>query len=156
MSWYKCTDCGHIFEDGEEKVTTEYLGECFGFPAYDEFSSCPSCGGDYDKAEKCEKCGGVFFCDELTDGLCNECLNVLAMEYKYDIAKCYALSKESGEKENISIDPFLASMFTEEEINEVLYRELAVASSIKPVDCTPFIESDRYWFNEQIVKEVKK
>lgn len=157
MSWYKCNDCGHVFEDGEFAVKSEYMGECFGFPTYDTFLYCPSCGGDgWETAGHCAKCRGVFLEDELTEGLCAECLNEIAMEYKYDIAKCYALSQASGEKESVSIDSFLACMFTTDQINEVLYRELAVASAIKPVSCEPFIESDKYWFYERIAEEVKK
>ena len=157
MSWYKCNDCGHIFEDGEFVVKSEYMGECWGIPAYDEFCYCPSCGGDgWEEAGHCAKCHGIFLGDELTEGLCDECLREIAMAYKYDIAKCYALSKASGEKESVSIDPFLACMFTAEQINEVLYRELAIASAVKPVDCTPFIEADRYWFDERIAEEVKE
>ena len=157
MSWYKCNDCGHIFEDGEFIVKSEYVGECWGTPAYDERSYCPSCGGDaWEEAGHCAKCRGVFLDDELTEGLCSECLNEIAMEYKYDIAKCYALSQSSGEKESVSINPFLSCMFTNEQINEVLYRELVVASAIKPVSCEPFIESDKHWFYERIAEEVKK
>ena len=157
MSWYKCNDCGHVFEDGEFVIKSEYMGECCGTPAYDTFRYCPSCGGDgWEEAGHCAKCRGVFLDDELTEGLCDECLKEISMDYKYDIARCYALSQESGEKESVSIDPFLACMFTTEQINEILYRELAVASAIKPVNCEPFIESDKYWFYEHIAKEVKK
>lgn len=157
MSWYKCNDCGHIFEDGEFYVQSEYMGECWGAPAYKDFSYCPSCGGDgWEEAESCSRCNGVFLEDELTDGICDECLNEIAMSYKYDIAKCYAFSQKECFKYPVEIDCFLSCMFTPEEINEVLYRELAIASSIKPVDCTPFIEADRYLFNEHIAREVKK
>jgi hypothetical protein len=66
------------------------------------------------------------------------------------------LSQKSGETDSVSVDWFLSCMFTTEQINEILYRELAIAASVKPVDCTPFIEDDRYWFNERIAEEVKK
>jgi hypothetical protein len=154
MSWYKCNDCGHIFEEGEAGYYSEYMGECHGSPAYEEFSCCPSCGGEYEEAQSCKICGGVFLYDEMSEGLCKECLNNLVADYKYDIKKCYSLSQKNEAKSKVEIDNFLACMFTEKEINEVLYRELVVASSIKPVDCTPFIEEDRYWFDERIAEEV--
>ena len=156
MSWYKCNDCGHIFEDGEASCYSEYMGECHGSPAYDSFSCCPCCGGDYETAKTCEVCGGVFLYDEMTDGVCDECLKEAAMKYKYDIAKCFSLSKSVKATYSVSIDWFLSCMFTPEQINEILYRELVVASSLKPVDCTPFIDDDRSWFNECIAEEVKK
>jgi hypothetical protein len=109
--------------------------------------------GDY---QKCVICEDVFEYDEITDGVCNECLKELVARYKYDIAKCYDLSKKNAEKHSVDIDYFLSCMFTEEQINEVLYRELAVASAIMPVDCTNFIEADRYWFDERVIEEVKK
>ena len=157
MSWYKCNDCGHIFEDGEFFIDRQYVGECWGTPAYRDFRLCPSCRGEnWEEAGHCAKCFGIFLDDELTEGLCSECLNEITMEYKYDIAKCYDLSQKTGEKQQVNIDPFLADMFSAEQINEILYRELAIASSVKPVDCTPFIESDKYWFYERIAEEVKE
>lgn len=156
MSWYKCNECGHIFEDGEFYVQSEYMGECWGTPAYDTFRYCPSCGGDeWEEAGHCAKCHGIFLDDEMTEGLCEECLSDIAVSYKYDLAKCFALSQKSGEKQPVDIDYFLSCMFTPEQINEVLYRELAVAAAVKPVDCTPFIETDRYWFDERVAEEVK-
>lgn len=157
MSWYKCNECGHIFEDGEFYTKSEYMGECWGTPAYDTFLYCPSCGGDeWEEAGHCAKCHGIFLDDEMTDGLCEECLSDIALTHKYYIAKCFGLSQKSGEKQPVYIDYFLSCMFTAEQINEVLYRELAVAASVKPVDCTPFIEADRYWFDERVAEEVNK
>lgn len=154
---YKCCECGHIFEDGEFVVKNEYVGECWGTPAYQDFSYCPHCGSDcWEEAVACLKCHGAFLDDELTDGLCAECLSDIAMTYKNDISKCYSLSQKSGEKIPVDIDYFLSCMFTTEQINEILYRELVVATSLKPVDCTPFIDADRYWFDERIAEEVKK
>ena len=156
MSWYKC-ECGHIFEDGEFLVKSEYMGECWGAPAYQDFQYCPSCGDDcYEQASRCTKCGAVFLDDEMTDGYCDGCIADMVSDYKYNIAKCYSLSRSSGETEEVEIDFFLASMFSPKLINEVLYRELVQISAIAPVDCTPFIEADEYWFKDRVVEEVKK
>ena len=156
MSWYKC-ECGHIFEGGEFVVKSEYMGECWGAPAYQDFQYCPSCGDDcYEQASRCKKCGAVFLDDEMTDGYCDGCVADMVSNYKYNIAKCYSLSREYAGKEEVEIDCFLASMFSPELINEVLYRELVQISAIAPVDCTPFIEADEYWFKDRVVEEVKK
>lgn len=156
MSWYKC-ECGHIFEDGEFLVKSEYMGECWGAPAYQDFCYCPSCGDDcYEQASQCKKCGAVSLDDEMTDGYCDGCVTDMVSDYKYNIAKCYSLSRSSGETEEVEIDLFLASMFSHELINEILYRELVQCSAIAPVDCTPFIEVDEYWFKDRVVEEVKK
>ena len=138
-------------------VKSEYMGECWGTPAYQNFRYCPSCGDDcYEMATHCKKCGGVFLDDEMTDGYCDGCIADMVSDYKYNIAKCYSLSRASGETEEVKIDLFLASMFSPELINEVLYRELVQIAAIAPVDCTPFIEADEYWFKDRVVEEVKK
>ena len=60
MGWYKCNDCGHLFEDGEQSVKTEYVGDVGSSPAYRSFCCCPSCGSDdWEVACECKRCGGV-------------------------------------------------------------------------------------------------
>ena len=71
---FKCTDCGHIFEDGEQRTFVER--HPYGDTTADEyFSVCPVCGGEYEEAKSCECCGGAFLEDELIGGYyCDECL----------------------------------------------------------------------------------
>lgn len=70
---YKCLDCGHIFDDGEEAVSKEYHDEIPG-GFYEEFDCCPICGGNFEETTRCRKCGGEFLDDELLSGYCEECL----------------------------------------------------------------------------------
>lgn len=44
---YRCFDCGYVFD--EPKTWQEYQGECHGVPAFETFSCCPCCGGDYEE-----------------------------------------------------------------------------------------------------------
>lgn len=69
---FKCNDCGHIFESGEEKVVYERHG--LDRPPYEKRSVCPCCGGDFSEleVEKCGICG--FEGDSVYNGLCMECL----------------------------------------------------------------------------------
>ena len=69
---YKCLDCGHIFEDGEEKRIREGE-ECHGFPCWREYAVCPLCEGAFEETVACEGCGSAKLPDELTDGYCDEC-----------------------------------------------------------------------------------
>jgi hypothetical protein len=155
MGWYKCNGCGHTFEDGEFAKKEEYRGVCHGTPAYENVYCCECCGSDdICDAEVCSKCGTVVAEDDFFDGLCEECSRDIYMEYKYDIKKCYELSLREKQEESVNIDFFLSCMFTKEEINSILYRELVCASSVRPVDCTQFIETDRSWFNEKALKGV--
>ncbi len=71
---YKCVECGHIFDDGEQSVSREYHTEIDG-GFYEELASCPICGGEFEETLRCEKCGGEFLKDELVGGCyCDECL----------------------------------------------------------------------------------
>ena len=70
---FKCIDCGHIFEEGEEGVYYDDRGEFWGVPCRERIMCCPVCYGDYDEAVECERCGEWFYEEELTDGLCKNC-----------------------------------------------------------------------------------
>ncbi len=63
---YRCTDCGHIIEVGEEYTYTEEHGE--------KFQCCPVCGGDFLEVDHCDGCHKVKFLDELYSGYCVKCL----------------------------------------------------------------------------------
>jgi hypothetical protein len=142
---YKCFACGHIFEDGEQKIYNDPCGE---------FSVCPSCGGEFGEAVACKRCGGKFLEDELSDGVCQDCLFELREEYRYDVRKCYALC-DGEAKEEVRINYFLSCMFTEKQIEEILLRNLIAASALVPIDCTAFIEADdRIWFDEKLAEGV--
>ena len=54
---YKCDDCGHLFEDGGEKIMHENMGECHGAPAWEVYAVCPMCGGTFSIVEPCKVCG---------------------------------------------------------------------------------------------------
>lgn len=61
-----CLDCGHIFEDGEEKRWTEPHGE--------HMTGCPVCSGGFVEAKYCDECGKAVLEDDLFGGYCMDCL----------------------------------------------------------------------------------
>ena len=71
---YKCCDCGHIFDDGEQRAVKECHSEVDG-TCYEEFFVCPVCGGGYEETIHCGICGGEFTKDELYCGVCEDCLS---------------------------------------------------------------------------------
>ena len=146
---FKCLECGHIFEDGEQATWREYMGECHGSPAYDEFCGCPLCKGDFEETKQCKICGGEFLEDELNGGcVCDECIE----EYSKDFDTCYKIS--ANEKEEIKINALLASLFDVDEIEAILYQQL---ESVKDnIDCSAFINEDKHWFAEKLAEEVSK
>lgn len=66
---FKCFECGHLFERGEEKRYTEAHGE--------SYLACPICGGAYEETEQCTRCGSHHHEDHLWNGLCIDCLGEL-------------------------------------------------------------------------------
>lgn len=70
MATYKCLECGHIFDEGEEWRWVESHGE--------HMAGCPICGCAYDEACQCDKCGAYHLSDELYSGLCADCLGDMA------------------------------------------------------------------------------
>ena len=126
------------------------MGECHGSPAYEEFSGCPICNGEYEETKQCEICGGEFLEDELNGGLvCDDCVE----EYKRDLKTCYKIA-ETAPKEEIKINPLLASLFDVDEIEAILYQQL---ESVKDnIDCSAFINEDKHWFAEKLAEEVSK
>lgn len=70
MATYKCLECGHIFDEGEEARWIEESGELF--------TGCPMCQCAYANAYQCDSCGSYHLSDELYHGLCLDCLLKLA------------------------------------------------------------------------------
>lgn len=68
---YKCLECGHIFDDGEQTSWIETHG--FSDGMYELFTGCPICFGAYEDTVMCDECGGHFLPSELEDGLCPDC-----------------------------------------------------------------------------------
>jgi RecJ-like exonuclease len=52
---YKCFECGHIFEEGEEARWLEKHG--LDTPPYQQMAGCPKCKGSYFEIEPCQICG---------------------------------------------------------------------------------------------------
>lgn len=149
---YKCLECGHIFEEGEQAELEEKYG--LDTPPYEKWSGCPLCRGDYEEAVKCECCGAEFLEEELTDGVCEDCLEQEKDTYRYNPQKCYELSKDETAK--VEINYFLSCMFTERQIEEILLLNIRKASALMPIDCSAFMDADKSWFEERIIEGVKK
>lgn len=71
---YKCVECNHIFDEGEQAVWYESRGEFWGSPCSERMTGCPVCKGDYDEVVQCKECGEWVWNDEVDyDGLCEGC-----------------------------------------------------------------------------------
>lgn len=86
---YKCLECGHVFEEGEQAVWREAHG--FSDGLYEEFCGCPHCKGEYEEAATCKNCGEVHTSNELHEGWCVDCLtNVLDYETFFEYCEAHA------------------------------------------------------------------
>ena len=155
---YKCIECGHLFEDGEQATYRENQGECFGYPAYEEFNCCPVCKGDYEEAVQCEKCGEYFFEDELLSGICESCLDssidynsafdyiAERQELKEFIISYYEFLRKKGK----DTDERIKTWFKRQVFNDKLDGTTEFLESLKE-----YIKSDIYSWSEYVAEEVK-
>ncbi len=144
---YKCLECGHIFENGEEAVWNENRGEYWGVPSYEEMSGCPLCKGNYEQTIPCEICGSEHLEDELNGGVCEECID----EYRKKFDICYNISL--CEEKEITINALLATLFDKSDIEAILVEY--IKKRMPDVDCSRFINEDKSWFGERLAEEVK-
>lgn len=148
---YKCYDCGHIFDKGEEEKWFEVVGEYGGRSCLEELVGCPLCRGQFGVTEKCAICGSEHLSHVLHGDVCDECVDL----YKHDIDICFEIGKKY--KESIELNCFLSSVFSKEEIEEILLQHLKESPNQDVVesDCEKFVFADVDWFAGQLAKEVR-
>lgn len=71
MMMYKCENCGHLFEEGEQAVWHENYGAEIGGEMFD---GCPMCKGGYEEVHQCKECEEWHTENELYSGWCKKCL----------------------------------------------------------------------------------
>lgn len=132
---YRCLECRHIFEPGEERIVVDRYGD---FPKTE--SACPICGGEYVEVKRCDVCQALCEEEELLYGVCENCID----NCNYDVETCYNVGKLNTEEGEIN--EFLRHMFTVQEIEELLMQELVDSGA----NCKPYIDVDRYAFAEAL------
>lgn len=145
---YKCLECGHIFEDGEQATWQESRGEFWGQPVSETMNGCPKCHGDYEETKPCVECGSEQLEEDLYGGMCKECLE----PYVNDFDTCLRLGYV--DRESVEINSFILSLLKVSEIEDILIRELKESNKIMPSDCSAFAYDDLEWFAENLRKEV--
>ena len=146
---FKCLECGHIFEDGEEARWNEGRGEYWGAPCSEEMSGCPLCNGDYEETKPCEICGSEHLEDELYGGVCEECID----EYRNDFKACYDISKKWQEENGsgttyMPLPDIFTVMFEPNQIEEILLNY--AIGNCRNTDL--YVDVDIDWFGEMIQK----
>lgn len=136
---FKCLNCGHLFEEGEEKRWEEPIGEYGDSIVYEEYSGCPLCKENYIETEPCLICG-AYFSDNDDYKICKECME----EYSKNIDACYKAGKNNAYNEKIN--GFLLDVLGVETIEEILVDYLKQNN----FDCSDYIKEDESWFAEMI------
>lgn len=79
---WKCHSCRSDFREPEKW----YSGSSFDHSPDDLI--CPFCKSELiEEAYQCDLCGGYFFYDELTYGLCENCIEDYAVDHAEDYVK---------------------------------------------------------------------
>lgn len=158
---YICTKCNHIFEEGEAKTIRQNQGECFGFPAYEDFSVCPMCEGEYEKAVKCSICEEYHLEEDLTNGICDDCLD---KEVNYD--DVLEFLKQTDDLKHFVFEFFFTSAHFGDDVEKAINDELVLWFKRKVFDeklnnKTEFLDilkkytkTDPYSWSEFLSKEV--
>ena len=103
---YKCLECGHIFDQGEEAHWIEKHGFTDG--PFEHFTGCPVCKSAYEETTRCRGCGSEYLEDELFDGgLCRECLMK-----KVTVENTQAYLLHAGIEKEFYLEVFLDSVFS--------------------------------------------
>lgn len=126
----KCYMCGQIFED-------DLLDEIIDRDTRETFGVCPYCGSDeIETVKECAVCGEYFQEDELHGSRRSVCLGCVAKR-RHDVDFCKAVGDE--EQVQVFANSFLLNMFDDNEIEEILLRELHERNKVKEVDCMPYL-----------------
>lgn len=99
---FKCNDCGHLFEEGDEKIWESVIGEYGGADVYIKNSGCPVCRGDYEEITPCEKCGS-YHGIEPGEKFCKTCANELIKTFRVYMLTNYTENERKFLEENVSI-----------------------------------------------------
>lgn len=126
---FKCFDCDSLldYEDLKYEKDRDTL---------ERRRYCPHCGSDnIDEVVSCSECGEYYPEGDLfgMNSVCEDCI----MKMRYDLDFCAAVGDEV--QEEVSLNGFLLEMFSEEEIEAILMRELKAASETSPVDGGSFL-----------------
>lgn len=137
-----CESCGAVFAFPSSQMDNET-------GCVEEF--CPECNSRYImKAASCQVCGGWAPEDDAygyDHAVCEECLNAA----NGDIDLLYEATKD--ECEDFELPVLFRTFFTDDEIREILMRELKACHEQIPRDTKSFVRRYANEIAEEMVKE---
>lgn len=145
MNRYECDECGFRFEEPDIVIETHGVTD----GSHEAHGTCPRCHGYYEELFQCKICGKYFTDDDLTGKVCNVCI-----DESEDLDRCFKYGSEC--EESIAVNGFIASLLDVDTIESILWEKIKEASKVIPINCSEFINSDRFWYAEQLIKEKEK
>jgi predicted amidophosphoribosyltransferase len=107
---------------------------------------CPYCHGWFEELQECKICGATATEENLTLGVCNDCL------IKHStIDNCIDYGNEH--KEKVEINEFLVWFFGAERINQFLIEEAKKMNKFLPIDCYEYVDNDLSSFADYIKRK---
>ena len=103
---YKCRNCGHIFDEGEQKTRYDRHNDYYTEP----ISICPVCNSeDFEVCVYCRSCGAEHFKDELSQqAVCRECIEAYRADSN-NIMTCYEIGNRA--KVDTKLNSFIYDFF---------------------------------------------
>lgn len=142
---YQCHECDRRFD--EPDIITETHGMTDG--SCEKHAVCPYCHGWIEDLHECKICGATATEENLTLGVCNDCLM-----RKATVERCLKFGDDC--EENVPINGFVVSLLSPRKINEILIKTISDANSIVPIDCFNFVLNDDIWFAQKVIEEEKE
>lgn len=114
--------------------------------------SC-SCGGDPIGAYKCEICKELVPEDEIEGCEHNVCSGCIERK-RFDLDFCTKVGESEGSE--CCLNSFLASFFTESEINDLMLAALKDRAKLRPVDGMDYLKYHGYEAGDELYREEKE
>ncbi len=116
---YICQRCGRVLEGNEAQLS------------YDDTLVCRMCGGEAVPAYRCEVCEEIVSEDDIEGCEHNVCSGCIEKK-RFDLDFCTKVGESEGSE--CCLNSFLASFFTESEINDLMLAALKDRAKVRPVD----------------------
>lgn len=138
-----CLHCGHTFDP--EEIVSKYYDRATG--TYDR-EECPKYGSeDIEEGMECCVCGEVHIEENMIGQVCNDCLNK-------SVTFGNALRYGKERKESVEIHGFLKWIYSAEEIESILLKNLQEASTEWRKRMTEeYLTDDKYDFADFIFEK---
>jgi len=138
---YICLHCGHEFEDIDRKHYDHGTG------VWEEY--CPNCGSeDFEEAEQCDLCGDWHVAENVTNGVCEKCL-----EESATVGNAVAFG--NTDKQEVELNGFLAWAYTPDEIEDILINDLLKNKTLANDYVHQYITNDTFMYARWLKEEVE-